>query len=91
MTVGVLAFGAYLGVQLLRFAKPPTIAVTHPADRGGRRRRLHDPSYTLRGVTLPGATVNIATPGRDPYSVTAARRGRGGPTSTSGAAGTSST
>src|SRR5882757_1374243 len=26
LTVGVLAFGAYLGVQVLRFAKPPTIA-----------------------------------------------------------------
>ncbi len=31
MTVGVLIFVAYLGVQLLRFAKPPTIAVTDPA------------------------------------------------------------
>ena len=31
MTVAVLAFAAYLGVQLLRFAKPPTIAVTDPA------------------------------------------------------------
>ena len=70
MTVGVLAFGAYLGVQLLRFAKPPTIAVTEPPTAVVE---VDDDttSYTLRGVTLPGATVNIATPGRDPYSVTA--------------------
>ena len=31
LTIVVIAFGAYLGVQVLRFAKPPTIAVTQPA------------------------------------------------------------
>src|SRR5436305_4875934 len=31
LIVGVVAFAAYLAVQLLRFAKPPTIAVTDPA------------------------------------------------------------
>src|SRR5262245_15547700 len=31
LTVVVIAFGAYLGIQVLRFAKPPTIAVTQPA------------------------------------------------------------
>jgi cytoskeletal protein RodZ len=74
MTVGVLAFGAYLGVQLLRFAKPPTISVTQPptavVDVDDSMT-----SYTLRGVTLAGATVNVASPGRDPYSVTADSNG----------------
>jgi len=28
-------------------------------------------TYRLRGTTLPGAAVSIATPGRDPYRVTA--------------------
>ena len=42
LTVVVLAFGAYLGVQVMRFAKPPTIAVTEPATRGHRRRRDDD-------------------------------------------------
>jgi len=70
MSVGVLLFVAYLGVQLLRFAKPPTIAVTDPASAV---INVDDTStsYTLRGVTLPGATVSVATPGRDPYGVTA--------------------
>ena len=70
MTVGVLVFAAYLGVQLLRFAKPPTIAVTQPPNAVAE---VDDSmtSYTLRGTTLAGATVNIASPGRDPYSVTA--------------------
>ncbi len=70
LTVIVLAFVAYLGVQVLRFAKPPSIAVTDPASA------IIDvdesvTSYTLRGTTLPGATVSIATPGRDPYQVSA--------------------
>jgi cytoskeletal protein RodZ len=70
LTVVVLAFGAYLGVQVLRFAKPPTIAVSDPAvsvidvDESTT-------SYTLRGTTLAGGTVTIATPGRDPYQVSA--------------------
>lgn len=70
LTIGVLAFGAYLGVQLLRFAKPPTIAVTNPAaavvvvDESTTK-------YMLRGTSSAGATINITTPGRDPYSVNA--------------------
>ena len=68
MTIGVLVFVAYLGVQLLRFAKPPTIAVTDPATAVVEVDDAAT-SYTLRGITLPGATVNIVTPGRDPYVV----------------------
>ena len=70
LTVVVIGFGAYLGVQVLRFSKPPTIAVTEPA---AAVIDVDDATtkYTLRGVTLPGATVSIATPGRDPYQVTA--------------------
>ena len=70
LTLAVLAFSVYLGVQLLRFAKPPVLAVTEPAtvvldvDETATE-------YVLRGTTAPGATVSIATPGRDPYNVTA--------------------
>ena len=62
--------GPISAIQVLRFAKPPTIAVTEPAtavvdvDESTTR-------YTLAGTTLPGATVSIATPGREPYQVTA--------------------
>ncbi len=70
MSVAVLIFVAYLGAQLLRFAKPPTISVTQPPTAVVE---VDDSmtSYTLRGITLAGATVNIASPGRDPYSVSA--------------------
>jgi cytoskeletal protein RodZ len=75
MTVAVLAFAAYLGVQLLRFAKPPTIAVTDPkaavidVDESATE-------YVLRGTSNAGATISIATPGRDPYSVSADADGK---------------
>lgn len=71
LTVAVVAFVGYLGLQLVRFAKPPTITVTDPpvavveADEGTTE-------YTLRGQSEPGATVEVSAPGRDqPYRVTA--------------------
>ena len=70
LTVVVLAFGAYLGIQVLRFAKPPTISVSAPSPTVIDVDESTT-SYTLRGSTLPGATVTIATPGRDPYQVSA--------------------
>ena len=70
LTVVVIAFGVYLGIQVLRFTKPPTIAVTKPATAVIDVDESTT-SYTLQGTTLPGATVSIATPGRDPYQVTA--------------------
>jgi cytoskeletal protein RodZ len=70
LTVFVLAFGAYLGIQVMRFAKPPSIAVTDPASAVIDVDESTT-SYTLRGTTLPGATVSISTPGRDPYQVSA--------------------
>jgi len=74
LTVVIVAFGAYLGVQVLRFAKPPTIAVTQPSTLVVDVEESTT-KYTLEGITLPGATVSIATPGRDPYKVTATSQG----------------
>ena len=70
LVVIVLGFGAYLSFQLLRFTKPPSIAVSDPAvavldvDEATT-------SYILRGTSAPKASVSVATPGRDPYNVTA--------------------
>jgi cytoskeletal protein RodZ len=66
----VLGFGVYLSIQLLRFAKPPTIAVTDPAVALLEVDETTT-SYVLRGTSSAKASVSIATPGRDPYSVTA--------------------
>jgi cytoskeletal protein RodZ len=74
LTVVIVAFGAYLGIQVLRFTKPPTIAVTQPATAVVDVDESTT-AYTLQGTTLPGATVSIATPGREPYQVTATSDG----------------
>ncbi|MFL5755421.1 MAG: helix-turn-helix domain-containing protein, partial [Chloroflexota bacterium] len=70
LTVAVVAFGIYLGVQLLRFAKPPTIAVSDQAAAVVQVDESSD-QYVLKGTSAPGATISIATPGRDPYTVSA--------------------
>jgi cytoskeletal protein RodZ len=75
LTVVIIAFGVYLGIQVLRFSKPPSIGVTDPAslvvdvDQSAT-------SYTLKGTTLAGATVAIAAPGHAPYQVTAGPDGQ---------------
>jgi cytoskeletal protein RodZ len=69
-------FAAYIGVQLVRFAKPPTLAVTSPAEAV-----IEVPedatSYTFRGTSIPRATITITVAGRDqPYRVSADASGR---------------
>jgi cytoskeletal protein RodZ len=76
LTVVIAAFAVFMGVQLVRFAKPPTLAVTNPA-----QAVLEVPedttTYTFRGTTLPGATVAIKDAALEqPYRVTADDDGR---------------
>ena len=71
MTFGVVVFGVYLAVQLLRFAKPPTLAVTNPASAV---IDVDDTttSFQLKGTATAGATVTVSVPGStQPYRVTA--------------------
>jgi len=62
LTVAVLVVGAYLALQILRYAKPPTISVTNPqvatitVEEGTA-------SYTLEGMTIPGGTVTVEAAG----------------------------
>ncbi|MFL5686956.1 MAG: helix-turn-helix domain-containing protein [Chloroflexota bacterium] len=56
----VIGFMVWLGFQLLRFSKPPTISVTNPAvavlevDEDAT-------SYLLEGMTIPGGSVTVKT------------------------------
>jgi cytoskeletal protein RodZ len=76
LTVVIVAFGVYLGVQVLRFAKPPTLVVTYPAEKVSEVAE-DTTSYIIRGTSIAGATVTIAAPGRDqPYRVSADGTGR---------------
>ena len=69
LTAGVAAFAAYFGVQLLRYARPPVFSVTAPA-AAVLTLDAAATSYVIRGTSVAGASISIATPGRDrPYRV----------------------
>jgi cytoskeletal protein RodZ len=75
LTAVVAAVAVFLGVQLLRYARPPALGVTAPAvavvtvDESSA-------SYVLRGTSVAGASISIATPGRErPYRVSAGSDG----------------
>lgn len=60
LTAAVLVFAAYLGVQLLRFAKPPTIAVSQPATAVIDVDEDTE-TFVFRGSTIPGGSVTVKT------------------------------
>ena len=62
VTVVVLAVGAYLTVQILRFNKPPTLEVTNPKV-ATLTVNEDTASYILRGTTIPNGTVTIEVSG----------------------------
>jgi len=71
MTFGVVAFGIYLSVQLLRYAKPPELSVTSPSPASVTVDGALT-SYRLAGTATPGALISVTAPGRDqPYRVNA--------------------
>src|SRR5579862_4102486 len=71
MTFGVIAFGVYLSVQLLRYAKPPELSVTDPNPASITVDETAT-TYHIDGTSTPGALITITAPGRDqPYRVTA--------------------
>jgi len=76
LTILIAVFAVYLGVQLVRFAKPPTLAVTNPS-QAVIEVADDTTTYTLRGTSIAGATVTIVDAGRaQPYRATADQSGR---------------
>ncbi|HEU0244214.1 MAG TPA: helix-turn-helix domain-containing protein, partial [Candidatus Limnocylindrales bacterium] len=76
LTIFIGVFAVYIGIQLVRFAKPPTIAVTTPAtaviDVGEDATE-----YTLKGTSAAKATITITEAGREqPQRVSADASGR---------------
>lgn len=75
MTFGVVAFGIYLSVQLLRYAKPPELAVTSPSPASITVADTLT-TYHIAGTATPGALITVTAPGRDqPYRVNASADG----------------
>jgi cytoskeletal protein RodZ len=62
LTVAVLLVGGYLAVQIMRYAKPPTLTVTDPKVATLTVEQDTE-SYLLRGTTIPGGTVTVELAG----------------------------
>jgi cytoskeletal protein RodZ len=76
LTVLIAVFAVYIGIQLVRFSKPPTIAVTTPAQAVVEVAEDAD-SYTLKGTSIAGATITIQEAARpEPIRVSADAGGR---------------
>jgi cytoskeletal protein RodZ len=76
LTILIAVFAVYIGIQLVRFAKPPTLALTNPP-----QAVIEVPedtsTYALRGTSIAGATITVEAAGREqPYRVTADENGR---------------
>jgi cytoskeletal protein RodZ len=71
LTIVVVVFAGWIGIQLLRFNKPPVVTVTQPATAVIDVDETTT-SYTLMGTSSPNATVSIATAdAREPKNVSA--------------------
>ncbi len=76
LTILIGVFAVYLGIQLVRFAKPPTLSITDPPQAVVNVAE-DATSYTLRGTSIPGATITVSEAGRNqPYHVSADSNGR---------------
>ena len=75
LTAGVILFFVYLGSQLLRYSRPPELAVTNPAQAVVNVDEATT-SFRLEGTSTAGATITILTPGQqEPYRTTAQSTG----------------
>ena len=71
LTIVIGLFAVYIGVQLVRFAKPPTLAITAPA-QAVIEVEEDVTTYVIRGSSIAGATVQVRDTGREqPYLATA--------------------
>ena len=62
LTLMIVGMGVWLGVQVMRFAKPPTLAITAPREATVQLDETAT-SYTLEGTSIPGATISIEMAG----------------------------
>jgi len=56
LTVGVLAFIAYLGYEFVTFARTPDLRIIQPA---GDVAGYHNSEYTITGITEPNSQVTV--------------------------------
>lgn len=62
LTVLIAGVGVWLGVQVMRFAKPPTLEMTSPREATVELDETAK-SFTFEGTSIPGATITIEMAG----------------------------
>ena len=72
LTLAVLAFAGYIGLQLFRFSQPPGLTVAQAAVS---EAAPDADTTTLSGTASPGSTVAIEALGQETYRVTADTNG----------------
>lgn len=72
LTIAVLAFAGYIGLQLFRFSQPPGLSVAQAAVSSAAPDAE---STTLSGTASPGTTVAVEALGQETYRVTADANG----------------
>ncbi|MET1232457.1 MAG: RodZ domain-containing protein [Candidatus Limnocylindrales bacterium] len=72
LTLAVLTFAGYIGLQLFRFSQPPGLTVAQAAVSDAAPDA---DSTTLDGTATPGSTVAIEVLGQETYRVTADANG----------------
>jgi cytoskeletal protein RodZ len=75
VAIGVIVILGYIAFQVVRFSRPPEVAVTDPATAVSTVDESTT-AYTLRGTSVPGATVSVTVAGRpQPVLVSASSSG----------------
>jgi cytoskeletal protein RodZ len=62
LTILIVGVGIWLGLQVMRFAKPPTLALTAPREATIELDQTAT-SFTFEGTSIPGATITIEMAG----------------------------
>ena len=58
LTILIAGVGVWLGLQVMRFAKPPTLALTNPREATVELDQSAT-SFTFAGTSIPGATITV--------------------------------
>ena len=62
LTILIVGVGAWLGLQVMRFAKPPTLTMTNPREATVELDQTAT-SFTFTGTSIPGAAITIEMAG----------------------------
>jgi cytoskeletal protein RodZ len=62
LTILIVGVGVWLGIQVMRYAKPPTLEITSPREATVELDETAT-SFTFEGTSIPGATISVEMAG----------------------------